>query len=182
MNFKYETPRLYLKLLKPSAKSARLALDFSLRNRTAFERYEPFKPDGFYTEGYQKKMLEHDYNLAVQNKCFRFWAFAKNDPSRVIGTICFYDIVQPIYGRCETGYRFDEQYWHRGLAREAMELGIALMFYEIGLHRIEAYAMRENAASIRLLERLDFQWEGTCRQYACIRGRLEDHLLYARIR
>ena len=63
-----------------------------------------------------------------------------------------------------------------------MELGITLMFYEVGLHRIEAYAMKDNTASIRLLDSLGFQYEGTCRQYARIRGRWEDHLLYSYIR
>lgn len=182
MKFKYETRRLSLKLLKPSAKYARQALDFYNRNRAVFERYEALRPKDFYTEGYQKAMLEHDYNLAIHSKCFRFWVFTKNDLARIIGSICFYDIIQPVYGRCETGYKFDERYWHRGLAKEAMELGITLMFYEVGLHRIEAYAMKDNTASIRLLDSLGFQYEGTCRQYARIRGRWEDHLLYSLIR
>ena len=62
MKFKYETRRLSLKLLKPSAKYARQALDFYNRNRAVFERYEALRPKDFYTEGYQKAMLEHDYN------------------------------------------------------------------------------------------------------------------------
>jgi len=63
-----------------------------------------------------------------------------------------------------------------------MEFGISLILDEAKFHRIEAYVMKENTASIRLLENLDFQYEGTCRQYARIRGRWEDHLLYSRIR
>ena len=68
MKFKYETRRLSLKLLKPSAKYARQALDFYNRNRAVFERYEALRPKDFYTEGYQKAMLEHDYNLAIHSK------------------------------------------------------------------------------------------------------------------
>ena len=101
MKFKYETRRLSLKLLKPSAKYARQALDFYNRNRAVFERYEALRPKDFYTEGYQKAMLEHDYNLAIHSKCFRFWVFTKNDPARIIGSICFYDIIQPVYGHAE---------------------------------------------------------------------------------
>lgn len=182
MKFQYETRRLYLKLLPPSDASAKQALMFYNQNRAVFERYEAARPDDFYTESYQKAMLERDYSLAVQSKCFRFWVFIKDDLKRPIGTICFYDLILPIYGRCETGYKFDERYWHRGFAREAMALGTAIMFYEVGLHRIEAHVMRKNTASIRLLEHLGFQYEGTCRQFACISGSWEDHLLYARIR
>lgn len=182
MMFKYETKRLYLKLLKPSSKSARQALEFYYKNRIVFEPYDVLRPSNFYTEGYQKALLEYDYNLALHNKSFRFWVFAKNNPSQIIGTICFHDIILPVYSRCETGYKLDKCYWHKGIAKEAMELGINLMFYETGIHRIEAHVMKENTASVRLLLSLDFQQEGTCRQYARIRGRWEDHLLFSRIR
>ena len=182
MKFQYETQHLGLTLLNPSVKNARQVLDFYNRNRSVFEPYEAARPANFYTEGYQKAMLEFDYNQTIQNKSLRFWIYLSQNPSRIIGTICFYDIVRPIYNRCETGYKFDQRYWHRGYAKEAMELGISLIFQEIGLHRIEAYVMKKNTASVRLLKSLEFQYEGTCRQYACIRGRWEDHLLFSRIR
>ena len=182
MKFQYETRRLGLTLLKPSTRHARQVLDFYNRNRSVFEPYEAVRPADFYTERYQKAMLEFDYNQTVHNKSIRFWVYLRQDPSRIIGSICFYDVVRPIYNRCETGYKFDQRYWHRGYAKEAMEFGISLIFQEAGLHRIEAHVMKKNTASVSLLKNLDFQYEGTCRQYARIRGRWEDHLLFSRIR
>ena len=182
MKFQYETRRLGLTVLKPSAHSARQVLEFYNRNRSIFERYEAARPADFYTETYQKALLEFEYNQTIHNKSIRFWIYLRREPARIIGTICFYDIVRPIFNRCETGYKFDVRYWHRGYAREAMDFGISMIFDEAKFHRIEAYVMKENTASIRLLENLDFQYEGTCRQYARIRGRWEDHLLYSRIR
>lgn len=41
----YETNRLVLKILGPDA--MRPVLDFQLRNRELFERYEPTRPDNF---------------------------------------------------------------------------------------------------------------------------------------
>ena len=159
MKFEYETKRLGLTLLKPSARSARQILEFYNKNRAVFERYEATRPAGFYTEGYQKEMLEFEYNQAIRRKSLRFWVYLKHDPSRIIGTICFYNIIRPVFNSCETGYKFDQRYWNRGYAREAMALGIALMLEDAGLHRIQAYVMEENAASIRLLESLHFQYE-----------------------
>lgn len=182
MNFQYETRRLGLTLLKPSDINARQVLEFYNKNRFAFERYESVRPVDFYTEDYQKAMLEFEYNQAIHSKSLRFWVYLKCDPARMIGTISFFNVIRPVYNRCETGYKFDQRYWNHGYAKEAMTLGISLMFEEAGLHRIEAYVMEENTASIRLLESLGFQYEGTCRQYARIRGRWEDHLLFSHIR
>lgn len=87
-----------------------------------------------------------------------------------------------IYDRCETGYKFDRRYWHKGFAKEAMSLGISLMYEELCLHRIEAYVMEENKASVRLLRSLGFQYEGICRQSIRIQNDWKDHMLFARIR
>ena len=90
--------------------------------------------------------------------------------------------MHSIYDRCETGYKFDPEFWHKGYAREAMSFGISLMFNELNLHRVEAYVMKENIASIRLLSALDFQLEGICQKSIRIRGKWEDHMLFALVR
>lgn len=182
MNFAYETDRLLLKLLEPSLSSAESVLNFYNQNRQIFERYEAARPAGFYTKDHQKFILTNEYNLALQQKCFRFWVFEKSNPASVIGTICFYNIVRSVYDRCETGYKFDRRHWHKGYASEALSLGISLMFEELGLHRIEAYVMAENKASIHLLKKLHFQYEGICRQSVFIRDSWRDHMMFARIR
>ncbi len=182
MNFEYETERLRMKLLKPTLESAKQVLEFHSKNRIIFERYEATRPSNFYTALHQKSLLEYEYNLAIQQKCIRFWAFLKSDPSAMIGTVCFYNILRAMYERCELGYKFDRRHWHNGYAKEALAFGIDLMFGELGLHRIEAYVMEQNAASIRLLSRLNFECEGICRKSARIRGKWEDHMLFAKLK
>ena len=182
MNFEHETKRLILKILPPSPESAEAVLDFYCKNRAAFEQYEAARPVNFYTRDHQKYILTHEYNLAIKRKCIRFWVYEKKNPGQIIGTVCFYNITRSIYDRCETGYKFDQGFWHKGYASEAVAAGISLMFEELGLHRIEAYVMGENAPSIRLLMELGFHYEGVCRQFARIRGDWEDHMLFARIR
>lgn len=182
MKFQYETNHLILKILQPSYENALKVLDFYNNNRTVFERYEATRPVNFYTAGYHKTVLTHEYNLALQKKCLRFWIYEKNNPLQIIGTICFYNIIRSIFDRCETGYKFDTSYWHKGYAREAMSFGIFLMFEELNIHRIEAYVMEENTASVRLLTDLDFQFEGICRKSIRVRGNWEDHMLFSRIK
>lgn len=182
MQFKYETPRVLLKILQPSAESADQTLQFYTKNRTLFERYEGARSADFYTREYQKNILTHEYNLALREQSFRFWIYEKQRTNQPIGTISFYNIIHSIYDRCETGYKFDPAFWHKGYARESMSFGISLMFGELNLHRIEAYVMKENVPSIRLLSALNFQLEGICQKSIRIRGSWEDHMLFALVK
>lgn len=182
MNFRHETERLILKALPPSSEFAEAVLDFYSKNRAVFEQYEAARPSNFYTKEHQKSILTREYNLALEKKSVRFWAFEKANERRPVGTVCFYNIARSVYDRCETGYKFDRRFWGRGYAKEAMTAGIFLMFGQMGLHRVEAYVMEENLPSVRLLKSLGFQYEGICRQYAKIRGNWEDCVRFAKIR
>ena len=54
-------------------------------------------------------------------------------------------------------------------------------FGSLRLHRLEAACIPSNAASIRLLEKAGFVREGYAREYLCINGLWQDHLLFARL-
>ena len=179
MNLIYETDRLILKVLRPEA--AKKVLCFYLDNKELFEKYEASRPDNFYTVKYQKSVLLCEYNLTVQLSAVRFYVFLKDDPDRIIGTICFRDITRSIYDSCEVGYKFDERFWHHGYGTEALIEGIDIMFGDLGLHRITACVMPGNTPSIRLLESLYFKREGLLRQNARIQGEWADHYLYSLI-
>ena len=77
MLFEYETDRLVLKVLRPEA--APMVLDFYLRDRELFERFEPMRNDNFYTVSYQHKLLRCEYNLAFQKTSIRYYVFLKEE-------------------------------------------------------------------------------------------------------
>jgi [ribosomal protein S5]-alanine N-acetyltransferase len=58
---------------------------------------------------------------------------------------------------------------------------IPFVFATLRLHRLEAACIPTNAGSIRLLENNGFVREGYAREYLCINGVWQDHLLYARL-
>lgn len=177
MRLHYETDRLYLKILQPDA--APHVLGFYLDNREVFEQYEPARPRHFYTERYQYSLLQGEYNAAIRLSSIRFWVFCKSDPGQIIGTISFHNVQRSIFQCCQVGYKFDQRFWHQGYASEALLQGVKIMFYELKLHRIEAYVMPDNTPSLHLLESLGFEREGLVRDYAQIRGIWEPHYLYA---
>jgi ribosomal-protein-alanine N-acetyltransferase len=49
------------------------------------------------------------------------------------------------------------------------------------MHRIDAFIMPNNLASLRLIKRLSFEYEGTAISFAKICGEWTDHMHYALI-
>lgn len=180
MKFSYETDRLLLKILDGT--NANDVLRFYLSNRELFERCEALRPDNFYTEQFQRRVLNHEFNMCIKQIGVRFWIYEKTDSSHVIGTVCFRNIIRHVYQSCEVGYKFDQLFWHHGYACEALQKSIEIAFEDMNLHRITAYIMPDNTASIRLVERAGFSFEGIARKSALIRGAWEDHAIYSIIR
>jgi len=58
------------------------------------------------------------------------------------------------------GYELDPEYWGSGYATESARRMIEFGFQDLGLERIEAWCRVDNAASIRVLEKLRLCCEG----------------------
>jgi len=59
----------------------------------------------------------------------------------------------------DLGYAFLPYYWHRGYALEAARAVLKHARAELGLHRVVAIVAPDNAASIRVLDKLGFVFE-----------------------
>ncbi len=175
----YETERLLLKTL--TNESARLVLDFYKDNKEHFEPWEPTRSHNFYTLAYQNAFLTAEYNQIMDGKLVRFWIFLKDRLDKPIGSVCFQNLYKEPYHSCSLGYKFGKNYLNQGYATESVQKGIEIMFHEYHMHRIDAYIMPSNTASLKLVNRLSFQFEGTCRSFAKINGNWEDHMRYALI-
>ncbi|MBB4807754.1 RimJ/RimL family protein N-acetyltransferase [Chryseobacterium defluvii] len=62
-------------------------------------------------------------------------------------------------GETDIGFRFFEEYWNKGLATESAEACIRYGFEELDLKRIIGRAMAENAASIKVLQKIGLSFE-----------------------
>ena len=67
--------------------------------------------------------------------------------------------VQPS-GDVDLGYRDKRAAWGRGLATEASHACLAIAFGPLGLESVIAHAYPENAASIRVMQKLGMRYEG----------------------
>jgi ribosomal-protein-alanine N-acetyltransferase len=180
MKFVYETSRLILKVLKPE--QADQVLDFYLRDKALFERFEPDRLSNFYTLPFQKQTLTYEYNLAVKGVMLRYYVYEKEHPERIVGTVSIQHITRGYFSACEIGYKFSSEVHRRGYATEALQLLTELIFFDLKIHRIAAWVLPDNRASIQLLERIGFSYEGICRGRLYMRGKWQDHAQYSMIK
>ena len=179
MLFCYETDRLFLKVLQQD--SARSVLEFYKNNRKIFEPLEPPKDENFYTEKYQGKLLSAELKNFLAGKSVRFFVFAKDCPNEIIGTISFNAINRGAFHNCQIGYKFDKNKLHRGYATESVKKAVQIAIDEMNIHRIEAYILPDNIASVNLAKKVGFISEGMAFKYARLASGWHDHLRYVYI-
>ena len=80
------------------------------------------------------------------------------------------------------GYWMGAPYARQGYMTAAVRAIVPFAFETLKLHRLEAACIPANVASVRLLEKTSFKREGFARQYLCIDGIWQDHLLFARLK
>jgi [ribosomal protein S5]-alanine N-acetyltransferase len=97
----------------------------------------------------------------------------------VVGVINLMEIVLAIFQSAYLGYYGMARCAGSGLMTEAVRLGVAYGFGELGLHRLEANIQPDNARSIALVRRLGFRREGFSPRYLRIGGVWRDHERWA---
>jgi [ribosomal protein S5]-alanine N-acetyltransferase len=98
---------------------------------------------------------------------------------RVVGVVNLSEIVLGVFQGAYLGYYGMAWCAGSGLMTEAVRLGVAYGFGELGLHRLEANIQPENARSIALVRRLGFRREGFSPRYLRIGGTWRDHERWA---
>jgi [ribosomal protein S5]-alanine N-acetyltransferase len=108
--------------------------------------------------------------------------------------ICLKEAVEQPVGSCgcfwtscphrtmELGYWLAEPHWGRGIVVEACQTLVAYAFATIQPQRIQARVIEGNAASMRVLAKLGFRFEGTHRSAILRRGKFEDVHFFGRLR
>ena len=106
------------------------------------------------------------------------WAICQRGEEKLIGTICFWNIMKAHY-RAEIGYALHPDYQGLGIMNEAMGKILDFGFSVIGLHSVEANVNPNNIASIKLLERNKFTKEAHFRENYFYNGRFLDSVIYS---
>lgn len=104
-----------------------------------------------------------------------------DEAQAVVGRITLNNLVRGAFQSASVGYWIAEEVGGRGFATEAVAEMVALGFGELGLHRLEAGTVPENARSQAVLIGNGFEQYGYAPRYLSIAGRWQDHLLFQRL-
>jgi [ribosomal protein S5]-alanine N-acetyltransferase len=108
------------------------------------------------------------------------WIIEEGTSNEFVGAIRFNYFIKP--WKCGgVGYETDPRFWGRGLMSEALRAVVRCGHDVFGLNRIEAWTLRGNPASDRVLEKNGFQFEGVQRQKAWFKDAFHDWRFFARI-
>jgi ribosomal-protein-alanine N-acetyltransferase len=130
----------------------------------------------YVSETVAREDFEHILSLYRQG--LMWWALEDRLTRKMIGR-CELAAYDPIDARAELSYALNSLFWGQGLMTEAARAVLRYGFEEMRLNRVSAKVFVDNAASVRLLEKLGMVREGRLRQYVQVRGQPEDVDIYS---
>ena len=98
---------------------------------------------------------------------------------RFSGEINLNSIQRGPFQNAYIGYWMDEAMAGRSYTPEAVAVLLQFAFEELGLHRVQISIIPRNAASRRVVEKLEIRDEGVALRYLEINGTWEDHIRFA---
>jgi ribosomal-protein-alanine N-acetyltransferase len=92
------------------------------------------------------------------------------------------NVANIMYGSVSSaviGYWVSPEIAGRGVAPTSVALVTDYLMNQVGLHRVEIDVRPENVASLRVIEKLGFRYEGIKQRYIHINGDWRDHYIFA---
>jgi ribosomal-protein-alanine N-acetyltransferase len=150
-------------------------------SRNFLTPWEPIWPaDDLTRAAFRRRIRRYAEDLR-NDLAYPFFIYRKTD-NALVGGLTLSNIRRGCALAGSLGYWMGAPYARQGYMSAAVSTVLPFAFGALRLHRVEAACIPGNDASIRLLERTGFQREGFARQYLCINGIWQDHLLFARLR
>jgi len=167
------TQRLYLRQMKASDSLSMFKI-WSDPDVTKFMNIS-----NFTDENQAKDMIQFLNELAQNNKAIRFTIIEK-ESNHIIGS-CGYNSLDFENSKTEIGYDISKTFWGKGYAPEAISSLLDYAFTHLKLYRVEAKVEPANVNSIKVLEKLNFTFEGTLRKSEKSAGKLIDLNIYSKL-
>ena len=98
---------------------------------------------------------------------------------RVVGQLSVSEISGGAMRSAQVGYWVSQHVAGQGITPVAVALATDYLFQVLRLHRVEICIRPENAASLRVVEKLGMRYEGERQRYIHIAGDWRDHSCFA---
>jgi ribosomal-protein-alanine N-acetyltransferase len=146
-------------------------------SRDFLKPYEPRWTDADLSQRVFSSRLKRGREEAKAGSDYSFFIFTRAE-EQLVGGITLSNIRRRAAQFVNLGYWMGQDFAGRGYMTEAVGLVIPFCFETLGLHRIHAAFLPDNAASRRVLEKNGFAEEGYAENYLQIDGKWADHVLF----
>ena len=150
-------------------------------SRAFLTPWEPTWPADDLTRSAFRRRLRRYAEDQRNDQAYAYFLFRSGDQV-LVGGLTLANLRRGVAQAGSLGYWIGAPYARRGYMTAAVAALIPYAFTTLRLHRLEAACIPTNAASVSLLEKTGFEREGYAREYLCINGQWQDHLLYARLK
>ncbi len=171
------TPRRHgsvaIRLVRP--RDARVLQQELLSNRAWLSPWEATSPDGPVSfdmrTGVRRLLQQYRDGTGIP--------LVMEDDGELAGQLNVWGIARGSLASATIGYWVSERFAGRGITTTSVALATDVCFDEMRLHRMEICIRPENHASLRVVEKLGFRYEGLRRRFIHINGDWRDHYAFA---
>lgn len=149
-------------------------------SRAFLTPWEPTWPADDLTRGAFRRRMRRNAREMREDLGYPFLIFRSADRA-LIGGVTLSNVRRGVAQAANLGYWIGAPYARKGHMTAAVAALIPFAHGPLRVRRLEAACLPNNAASVRLLEKLNFAREGYARQYLCIAGIWQDHLMFAHL-
>ena len=159
-------------------RDARTLQNELLSNRSWLRPWEATSPDGPVSfdmrAGVRRLLQQHRDGNGVP--------YVMEYEGEIAGQLNVWGIARGSLSSATIGYWVSERFAGRGITPTSVALATDICFTDLHLHRMEICIRPENRASLRVVEKLGFRYEGLRRRYIPIDGGWRDHYAFALVR
>lgn len=168
-----ETERLVLRKVLPS--DAPFILEFFKDDEAT-----KFMLHHFYTLEEVQVQMDY-YKNQYENETGCYWLMQHKETNENIGVIGLHNI-QNEHKKGEIGFWVLPKFNGKGFTTEAANAIVNFCFSQLNFNRIEATVETENEASIKVIKKLGFIYEGTFEEYEMNNGKFIDLMMFRKLK
>ncbi|UNK71823.1 GNAT family protein [Microbacterium sp. H1-D42] len=165
--------RIGLRIVRP--RDARILQKELLANRSWLQPWEATIPGGVATFDMRVSIRR----LLQQHRDGGGYPFVMEYDGEIAGQLNVWGVARGSLSSATIGYWVSERFAGRAITTTAVAMATDAAFSQYGLHRMEICIRPENRASLRVVQKLGFRYEGLRRRYIHIDGDWRDHYAFA---
>jgi len=144
-------------------------------NASWLERWEATSPTGEPPSSFRSYVRALDRSARAGTAL----PFVVELDDELVGQLTVSSITRGSFWSATIGYWVSQHVAGRGITPLAVAMVSDYAWFEVGLHRVEINIRPENAASLRVVDKLGFRDEGVRRRFLHIQGDWRDHRSFA---